>query len=85
MSAIIKNFKIKLSENQANLIRRQFRKACKEAGVQSASMLIQPKTQWCGSGSIGLLPPVLDVAVVTHEVFVAVSAVVQSHRTKPTP
>jgi hypothetical protein len=82
MSAIIKNFKIKISERQANEIRKQFKKACDAAGEHRAAMLIQPKTQWCGLGSIGLLPPVLDVAVVSIEVFDAVTAVIASHRIK---
>lgn len=80
MPAIINNFGIRLTERQAVQIRRKFQLACREAGLERAAMIAQPRTQFVGISSIDIKPAMLDCAVISLELFQALSAVIKSHR-----
>lgn len=80
MPAILKTFNIPITKRQAGRIRRQFQLACKEHGVESAAMIAQPKTQFAGMGIIALKNPYLNCAVISHELFTILEAVISSQR-----
>jgi hypothetical protein len=80
MSAIYKTFRITLTKKQAKEIRGQFSSVCQLAGVDRAAMIAQPKTHLGGGGVVELVPPVLEVAVISPELYHEIQADIMKYR-----